>query len=193
MAKKGLNQAVIVDTAAALVEQRGLENVTLHELADALGVKTASLYNHLQGMPELSARLTELALARLIETLDAAVQGRTGAPALLALTDAYRRFAKEQSQLYRAMLQVQQFADTRLAELKERFMQLFREILAPYGMTDKVQTHFCRMVRSALHGFVSLEAAGFFQYSVDADESYAFMARQLADWLTRGEETEQHG
>ena len=47
MPKKGLNQAVIIQAAAGLAEQKGLENITLRELADCLGVKTASLYNHL--------------------------------------------------------------------------------------------------------------------------------------------------
>ena len=64
MPKKGLSRDRIVDAAAALVEQKGLENITLHELAGALGVKTASLYNHLQGLPELNARLSERAPER---------------------------------------------------------------------------------------------------------------------------------
>lgn len=185
MAKKGLNRAVIVDAAAELVEARGLENVTLHELAAALGIKTASLYNHLQGMPELSARLTELALKRLLDTLDEVVRNRTGIPALLALADAYRRFAREQPQMYKAMLRLPQFAGTSLLELKERFMHRFRDVLAPYQMSEEEQIHCGRMIRSALHGFVSLEAAGFFQNAVDAEKSYAYLTRHLAEMLAQ--------
>lgn len=183
MAKRGLSRDTIVDTAAKLVETRGLENVTLHELADALGVKTASLYNHLKGMPELSARLTELALERLLGTLDTAVGVQTGAPALLALARAYRAFAQEQPQMYRAMLRLPQFAGTGISQLKEHFLALFRDILAPYHMAEEEGIHCCRMVRSALHGFVALEAAGFFQSAVDADESYAYLAQHLAALL----------
>ena len=44
MPRKGLTREEIVGAAAALAEQKGAENLTLRELADALGVKTASLY-----------------------------------------------------------------------------------------------------------------------------------------------------
>ena len=47
MPRKGLSREAIIDTAAALAEQKGAENLTLRELAETLGVKTASLYNHL--------------------------------------------------------------------------------------------------------------------------------------------------
>ena len=49
MSRKGLSRDAIVDAAAALAEEKGMENLTLRELADALNVKPASLYNHLQG------------------------------------------------------------------------------------------------------------------------------------------------
>jgi len=42
--------------------------------------------------------------------------------------------------------------------------------------------HAARAVRSALHGFVSLEAAGGFGLSEDVDESYA----RLVGLLDRG-------
>ena len=188
MAKKGLSREVIVDAAAALVEQKGLDQITLHELAGALGVKTASLYNHLQGMPELSARLTELALTRLMDALRGAMRGLTGMDAFRALGAAYRAFAREQPQLYKALIRLPQFEDTRLSELKSGFMHLFREVLAPYALSEEMQIHYSRMMRSALHGFVSLEAAGYFRRAIDAEESYAFLLGHLA--ALPGAETE---
>ncbi|MDO4269579.1 MAG: TetR/AcrR family transcriptional regulator [Eubacteriales bacterium] len=180
MYKKGLNREAIVDAAAALAEQNGMENITLRELAEALGVKTASLYNHLQGLPELNARLAERALDRLTETLSRALEGRTGAEALRALALAYRAFAHSQPQLYRAMLALPRFADNRLAELKNSFMQLFRAVLAPYGLPDSEQVHLSRAIRSALHGYVSLEAAGFFRSpAAAADDSFDRMVERL--------------
>ena len=88
MPRKGLSREAIIDTAAALAEQKGAENLTLRELAETLGVKTASLYNHLQGLPELNARLAECALDRLMDTLETAMAGRTGAEGLRALATA---------------------------------------------------------------------------------------------------------
>lgn len=192
MPKKGLSRDSIVDAAAALVERRGLENITLHELADALGVKTASLYNHLQGLPELNARLAERSLERLNAAIRTAMAGRTGTDALAALADAYRTFACEQPQLYKAMLGLPQFHETRLIELKNDFMQLFRAVLAPYGLPERTQVHLSRTMRSALHGFVSLQAAGFFQDIVASDESYSHVVRGLRLLIEHAEEEFTH-
>jgi hypothetical protein len=41
-----------------------------------------------------------------------------------------------------------------------------------YHYSEEDTVHFVRGFRSALHGFVSLEEAGFFKSAVDADESY---------------------
>ena len=141
MPRKGLSREAIIDTAAALAEQKGAENLTLRELAETLGVKTASLYNHLQGLPELNARLAECALDRLMDTLETAMAGRTGAEGLRALATAYRTFAREQPQLYRAMVSLPRFSDPSLVERKHAFMDLFNRVLAPCRLPDDRRIH----------------------------------------------------
>ena len=185
MAKKGLNRDAIVDAAAELAEEKGAENLTLHELASALGVKPASLYNHLKGLPELNARLTERAFECMLEALQSAVAGRRGADALRALTRAYRAFALEKPQLYKSMLALPHFELDRILEQKGAFMRIFQEILGPYDLPGEERLHYSRLIRSALHGFVSLEAAGFFSNPVAADESYAYLVEQLCAGMER--------
>lgn len=180
MARKGLSRDAIVDAAAALAEQKGMENVTVRELADALDVKPASLYNHLQGMPELNARLAECALDRLMDALGQAIEGKQAADALRALAAAYRAFAQEQPQLYRAMLLLPRFSDPELVARKHAFMGLFQRMLEPLGMPEEERTHLSRLIRSTLHGFVSMEAAGFFRAPfAAADDSFG----RAVDWL----------
>ena len=180
MPRKGLSREAIIDTAAALAEQKGADNLTLRELAETLGVKTASLYNHLQGLPELNARLAECALDRLMDTLETAMAGRTGAEGLRALATAYRTFAREQPQLYRAMVSLPRFSDPSLVERKHAFMDLFNRVLAPCRLPDDRRIHLSRTIRSALHGYCALAAAGFFQSPLASPvESY----EQIIEWL----------
>ena len=188
MARKGLSRDIIVDTAAALAEEKGMENLTLHELADALGVKPASLYNHLQGLPELNVRLAERALDRLMDTLSQAVDIRPVPDALRALAAAYRSFAQEQPQLYRAILLLPQFSDPGLVARKQAFMDLFVRMLAPLGLPAEERVHISRLIRSTLHGYVSMEAAGFFRSPLaDANESFARATEWLCEQITRTE------
>lgn len=53
MSAKGLTREVIVSEAVACMEHTGQPTVSLHELARRLGVKTPSLYNHIQNTRQL--------------------------------------------------------------------------------------------------------------------------------------------
>ena len=45
-------------------------------------------------------------------------------------------------------------------------------VLSGYGLEGDDAIHAVRAVRSALHGFITLEREGGFQLAVDVDESY---------------------
>lgn len=193
MARKGLSRDTIVDAAAALAEQKGMENLTVRELADALGVKPASLYNHLQGLPELNVRLAERALDRLMETLEQVMDGRPVTDTLRALAAAYRTFAQEQPQLYRAIMLLPRFSDPGLVARKKAFMDLFVRMLEPLGLPARERVHLSRLIRSTLHGYVSMETAGFFRSPLaTADESYERATEWLCEQIERTE-AQYHG
>lgn len=179
MPKKGLNQAVIIQAAVGLAEQKGLENITLRELADCLGVKTASLYNHLNGIPELNVRLAEFALSKLDAEVRNAAVGRSKKDALMAIARAYRAFAGNFPELYKAILNLPKLDDVHLTESGRSVMRILTQVLEQYSLTQEETLHFSRGFRSAMHGFVSLEAAGFFTSRVNADESYQRFIQQL--------------
>lgn len=188
MARKGLSRDTIVDAAAALAEQKGMENLTVRELADALGVKPASLYNHLQGLPELNVRLAERALDRLMQTLEQVMDGRPVTDTLRAMAAAYRTFAQEQPQLYRAMMLLPRFSDPGLVARKKAFMDLFVRMLEPLGLPARERVHLSRLIRSTLHGYVSMETAGFFRSPLaTADESYERATEWLCEQIERTE------
>lgn len=193
MARKGLSRDTIVDAAAALAEEKGMENVTVRELADALGVKPASLYNHLQGLPELNVRLAERALDRLMQTLEQVMDGRPVTDTLRAMAAAYRTFAQEQPQLYRAMMLLPRFSDPGLVARKKAFMDLFVRMLEPLGLPASERVHLSRLIRSTLHGYVSMETAGFFRSPLaTADESYERATEWLCEQIERTE-AKYHG
>ena len=54
MARKlGLQRERVIETAAALADQEGLEAVTLARVAAELGVRSPSLYSHVDGLAGL--------------------------------------------------------------------------------------------------------------------------------------------
>ena len=90
--RPGLSQERVIDAAVDVVNEHGLQALTLARVAERLGVRTPSLYNHVAGLDDVRQRRTVRAVDLLGQRLQRAAVGRAGADALHAMADAYRRF-----------------------------------------------------------------------------------------------------
>lgn len=180
MPRAGLDAGAVVDAAARLADADGLPGLTLARLAAALGVRTPSLYAHVGGLGDLRARLGARGARELAAALRAAAAGRSGRDALRATARAYRTYAHDHPGTYAAM---QIPSDTPEAQAAAGdAVDAVVATLSGYGLEGDGAIHAVRAVRSALHGFVSLEAEGGFALAVSRDASY----ERLIDILHAG-------
>jgi len=186
--KRDLDSQAILNAAVELAEERGLENISLLQIAERLGVKPPSLYNHLSGLQEISSGIAKLAISRLGDTIRDAAVGRSKGDALAAIASAYRRFAKENPELYKAILRFHDYDDGGIQEAGHAVVRILYQVMEPYHFSKEETINFVRGFRSALHGFVSLEEAGFFQSAeANVDGSYEQLVSHMISSL-RAEE-----
>ena len=172
-----LDQATVVQAAVSLADEVGWEQVTLSGVAVRLGVQTPSLYHHLAGLAGLRRALTLWGLRELTRRLQRAAAGKAGAAALLALAHTYREFAHEHPGVYPATLRAPEGADAGGADAEwvvaaADVVDVVLAVLAGFGLAGDDALHAMRGLRSLLHGFVALEAAGGFGLPLDLDESF---------------------
>jgi len=177
MPRAGLDPEAVVDAAAAIADRDGLEALSLSKLASQLGVRPPSLYAHVLGLDDLRQRIAVRAARQMRSELQTAVAGVAGTQALHAIALAYRSFAARHPGMY-SSLQPAGNDDPALAEL----VQVVVAALRGYGLEGDDAIHAVRIVRSTLHGFVSLELEGGFGLPLDLDETY----ERLIDALDRG-------
>jgi AcrR family transcriptional regulator len=170
--RRGLDRAAVVEAAAALADAEGLEQLTLARVAERLGVRTPSLYNHVAGLEGLRRELALAGLRALSPRLTRAALGKAGGAAVLALADAYRAFARERPGLYAASLRAVGEEDRDLQRAGWEVVELVLAVLAAYELSEEDALHATRGLRAIVHGFVSLEAAGGFGLPLDLDESF---------------------
>ena len=178
MPRAGLSAQAVTDAAAELADAEGLDAVTLAALAGRLGVRPPSLYSHVGGLEDLRARLAAQGAEQLAERLQAAVAGRSGTPALAALASAYREYARDHPGAYAALQRVAG-RGARASEAAERTVAVVLAVLEGYGLHGDEALHATRAIRSALHGFVLLEAQEGFGLPLDVDESFAALVAVL--------------
>ncbi|MEU5962961.1 WHG domain-containing protein [Micromonospora parva] len=172
MPRVGLNQQTVVREAARLADEVGFSQLTLAALANRLGVALPSLYKHVRGADALAQKLAALATAELATEMTTAAVGRSGGDALRAMADAYRGYAHRHPGRYPATQRVPDPADPEHVEAGERAVGAVVAVLRGYGLTGDDAVDATRALRSALHGFVTLEAAGGFGLPRDVNRSY---------------------
>jgi AcrR family transcriptional regulator len=186
MTRAGLTPERVVAEAGALADERGISALSLAPLAERLGVRVPSLYKHVGGLDDLHRRIALAGLRDLAGALGAVTVGRSGRDALHACAAAWRAYAKAHPGRYAAIQRAPDPADAELVEVAGRLTGLVYAILRGYGLDEDETVHATRAVRSALHGFVTLEGAGGFGLPQDVDESYARLVDLLDSGLGRG-------
>jgi Tetracyclin repressor-like, C-terminal domain len=99
------------------------------------------------------------------------------------MADAYRAFAHARPGLYAAAMRSADAADTELADAGKRVVDVALIVLQPYGLSGTDALHIVRALRSILHGFVDLEAAGGFGLPLDCDETFRRLIKLFIDGL----------
>lgn len=172
MPRAGLSTELVVAEAARLVDRDGAGALTLRAVADRFGVAQPSLYKHIGGLDDLHGRLAAVAARELGTALRRAAGGKAGADATRAVAAAYRRYARRRPGCYGYLLRPRAGDEDHLRASAE-VLEVLYDVLAGYRIVDEQdRVDAARFLRSALHGFVSLENAGGFAMARSVDRSF---------------------
>ncbi|CAH0215161.1 Tetracycline repressor protein class B from transposon Tn10 [Plantibacter cousiniae] len=189
MPRAGLSRARVVDEAAELADEVGLEGLTLAALAERLGVRQPSLYKHLDSLAGLRRSISLQAKGELGDVLLRAAVGRSGADAITVMAGAYREWALEHPARYTAAQWIAGPEDEEDTAASLGAIQVISDVLTAYELRGDDAIDAIRAFRSTLHGFVSLEAAGSFGLDRDLDRSFDRLVRGFVITLTRWADT----
>ncbi len=182
MPRVGLSRPQLAERAAEIADATGWDRLTLADVAASFGVRLPSLYKHVGSLAELRRDVSVVGARELLDALTAAVVGRSGAPAVRAMADAYREFAERHPGRYAASVVAPAPGDEEHLAVAEQLFGVLAAVLAEFGVDGNDAIHAIRALRALLHGFVALEAAGAYAMPLDLDESY----RRMVDGFTAG-------
>jgi AcrR family transcriptional regulator len=176
MPRARLTAEIITAAGAALADDVGFAHLSMGQLAQRLGVKTPSLYKHVDGQADLARRIAALAGNELADTIRDATQGRSGRDALVAGAQAMRVYVRAHPGRYDAANAAELTGpDDPLQLPRRRLLASWSAMLLGYRLEADQEIHALRMLRSFLHGFSSIEAAGSFRIDASVDESFTWI------------------
>ena len=184
----GLSRDAVVEAAAALADEEGLEELSLSTLASKLGIRTPSLYNHVAGLEGLRRELALLGLRELGRRIGRVAIGKSTDEATFAIARAYRDFVKERPGLYAGTVRSSRLSypdDPDFEAAEREAFEAVLAVLASYGLRGDEALHAARGFRSTVHGFATLEVAGGFGIPLDLDESFDRLLRAFVAGLRK--------
>ncbi len=171
--KLGLTLEQVVAAAAEIADRDGLDALSLASVASSLGVRSPSLYNHVDGLAGLRRQLSIHASSLLTAELTESVEGLASTRALRAIAEQLRSFARRHPGLYDSLLPAPTpEQDPELAAALAQPIGVVGPVLAEMGVDPASVIPLIRALRASVHGFVHLELRGGFGLPDDIDDSF---------------------
>ncbi len=170
----GVDKAAVLAAALEIIDADGADALTLAAVADRLGIQAPSLYSHVDGLGGLKSDLAIAATSEFGDVLADAVMGLAGDDALRSFAAAYRSFATEHPGRYALTLQPAAGSPETRREAGGRGTRATAAVIQSYGLSKTDAARAGRTLRSALHGFATLETANGIGGS-DIDGSFAYL------------------
>ena len=165
-----IHRGDVLLAAEALVDREGADALTMSALAQALGLRTPSLYNHVSNLDALRGELQNRAMEELGAKLLRAAMGKVGETGLRALARTLRRFAEEHPGRYDLAM--------RAAYDREAFdaaslnaIAALAAIVSSFGIRElAIEVQLAAF--AALHGYVALCNSGLINDSFDGEQVF---------------------
>ncbi len=174
-----LNRVTVVNRAAELADEIGWAELTITKLGRALGIAPPGVYRHVTDLADLRGAISQQAAHEAATLLSSACAGLSGRDALVALATALRDWAHEHPGRY-AALQVAPDPDDMAGQAAaEEVLLAFASALRAHHLAGDSLTDAIRLIRSTLHGFISLELGGGFKQPRSIEGTFARIVTSL--------------
>lgn len=175
-----LSRDIVVNAALGFLDRDGWDALTINALANHLGTKGPSLYNHVHSLEDLRRTVRMRVIGDIIEMLNTVGQGRTRDDAVLVMAGAYRSYAHHHPGRYSAFTRMPFGGeDPEYSAATKAAAGPIIEVLASYGLQGEEAFYAALEFWSAVHGFVLLEMTGVMD-DVDTDVVFSDMVLRLA-------------
>ena len=178
-----IDTQIIIQSAANLADRNGLEKVTLKDLAEELGIRSPSLYNHIGGLDELRTMLMLHGWSQLGNSVAMSAVGKSGDDAVRSMCKSFREYSKAHQGVFEAMLWYNQNISQEAKQTTDELTKLVGLVLEVYKLKEDDKIHASRMFRSFLQGFCSIENNNSFADPISIDETFDFAVEILIQGL----------
>ena len=131
-----VTKAEVIKTASDMADRNGLHNVSLKAIAENLGIRTPSLYNHIGSLDELLREIAHSGMRTMNEKMIRAAIGKTGDSALKLVAVEYLNYMIEHPGVYEIIQWASWNGTEETAIIFNDYLSLLKTLNLRFGAID---------------------------------------------------------
>lgn len=152
-----VTKMAVIQAASDLADEKGLDHLSLKAVAERLGIRTPSLYNHIDSLEDLLRAVAHSGMKAMNQRMTRAAIGKSGETALRAVAAEYLRFMVEHCGVYETIQWATWHGTGETEKLFADYMDLLKRLIFSCGFGAEYTSEILNLLAGFLHGYTTLQ------------------------------------
>ena len=177
----------VLAAARDMLDDVDWDRLNMVALAERVGIKGPSLYNHVENIDDLRRQLWIMVVREMGEAIRDAVLGLSGDDAVRAIATSYRDYAHQHPRRYALPVSIPGLKGPDIAAAISVATDTASAVFRWYGITGDDAAIANTLLSTNMSGFLAMELQGAMQ--VDPDRAYDMMVENFIAGLRSMQQT----
>lgn len=152
-----INKTKVIEVTSDLVDKYGLNNVSLKIIAEELGIRTPSLYNHIESWDQLMREVAHNGMRAMNSQMIQVAIGKTGVQAINAVSSAYFSYMIEHPGIYETIQWATWHGNNETAAIFNEYKNLLSQLIDTLPLNQEKNNEILDLLIGVLHGFTTMQ------------------------------------
>lgn len=184
-----LTKEEVVKAACIIADEEGMSALTLKAVAQRLGIRPPSLYNHVESLEALFHLAAHVGMEEMNRRVRDSAVGTAGKEALLSMAAEYFGYMIEHAGVYEVIQWATWHNDEKTAALFGEYLALIGSVFEKCGYYERDIAEITDIFSGFLHGYATMQL----RYAFSDRENAMRRLKSAVDTLLIGIERKYHG
>ena len=152
-----VTKAAVVQTTSDIADREGLGSISLKTVAEALNIRTPSLYNHIAGLEDLLREVAHNGMRTMNERMCRSAIGKSGDMAIKSVGVEYLNFMIDHPGVYETIQWAMWHGNDETAIIYGDYTTLLATLIRSINLKAPKVDEILNLLTGMLHGYTTLQ------------------------------------
>lgn len=147
---------LVIEAACEIADESGMSAVSLKAVAQRLGIRPPSLYNHVDDLESLLHGAAQAGMSEMNRRMTSAAVGVAGESAITAVAEQYAGYMVQHPGVYEISQWATWHNDEKTAELFREYFSLISALVEKIGCSESDLGEVTDIITGFLHGYCTM-------------------------------------